>query len=352
MRRTPCDIARRRLLAGMLFLGSGVPLAARAHGVTLHVHHALPENSALHARFLLPWTQKLEEASGARLRIHLNAASPAAATAETLLAQVQEGTVDLAWIPLSPATGRMAPLAVFEFPFTVRRAEGASRAMAEFVRVNDLEDRAFDGVRLLGIHATDPAWLHWAGTDSPAALAGRRIGVRSDAEGDVLRSAGAVVVAMDEARMADALQKGEVEGVLLPWERAVLRGLDRLARVHASPGDAQPGVVSALGALVMNPDMYRGLPDDLRAVFSANAGADTSAWLGRVHDEAAAAARQAASARGEVLHVLTDEERERWRLAARSATQTRTAALEQAGVRAKLLAESARDYLDQFDAAR
>ncbi|MBL8534143.1 MAG: hypothetical protein JNL33_09870 [Betaproteobacteria bacterium] len=351
MARAP-DAVRRALLAGIALVGSGASIRARAHGVTLHVHHGLPENSALHARFLLPWTQALEEASGARLRMHLNPASSAAQSPEALLAQVQEGTVDLAWVPVSPAAGRMAALGVFEFPFSVRRAEGASRALSEFVRVNDLEDRAFDGVRLLGIHATDPAVLHWARPDSPAALTGRRIAARTDAEGDVLRSAGAVVVAMDEARMAEALQKGEVEGALLSWERAALRGVDRAATMHVSAGESRPGIVTSVGALVMNPDMYRGLPDDLKAVFNANAGIATSAWLGRAHDEAAAAARQAAASRGDPQHTLTVEEFDRWQLAARSSVQTRTAALEKSGVKVKLLADSAREYLDQYDAAK
>ena len=63
-------------------------------------------------------------------------------------------------------------------------------------------------------------------------------------------------------------------------------------------------------------------------------------------------ARQAAASRGDPQHTLTVEEFDRWQLAARSSVQTRTAALEKSGVKVKLLADSAREYLDQYDAAK
>src|SRR5258706_3960410 len=44
---------------------------ARAHGVTLKIHHYLPADSPFHTQFLLPWKEKLENESDGHLRIQI-----------------------------------------------------------------------------------------------------------------------------------------------------------------------------------------------------------------------------------------------------------------------------------------
>ena len=78
---------------------------------------------------------------------------------------------------------------------------------------------------------------------------------------------------------------------LLPWEQAQSSGVDRIARSHLDFGPGTAGLTSSLFVLVMNPASYRELSDDLKAVLDANSGPDAAAWLGKVLEEAAAAAR-------------------------------------------------------------
>lgn len=324
-----------------------------AHGVSLDVHHALPEASAFHTGFLLPWVEKVERDAGGRMRFHLHAASTLGGDPEGLYAKAADGDADVVWVPVRPSTAQFGSLAVFTLPFSVHRAQGGSRALSEFVRVNDLQDRDFDGVRVIAAHVGDGAQLHWAkAADAAADPAGRRIAAASAGEAAVLTAMGARASVMTTAQMADGLKSGALDAVLLPWERAATAGIDRATQAHVEFGPDGTGLVSATYVLAMSTSSFRGLADDLKAAVNANSGIETAAWLGRVLDVAAAAARKAAAARGDALRTVTADEQARWRQAAAEAAAALLADLEKAGVRVRPLLDSARERLQEFDKPR
>ena len=347
-------LGRYLAAAALVLVGMVRPPDVQAHGVSLDLHHPYPVDSAFHQKFLLPWTQKVEKEAGGRIRFHLHPGVSQTDGAGNLYDQVREGKTDIVWTRIQPSVERFPRLSVFEYPFMVRRAEGASRALAEYVRMNDLADRDFDGVRLLAVHAGDGSQLHWRAQPGGAAagLTSLRVAVSTPVEESVLQALGATPVRTAPARIAEALTSGSLDGALLSWERAGALGVDRAAGFHEEFGPANAGLTSAVYVLAMNPDSYRGLPEDLRAVFDANSGPDVAAWLGRVLDEAAGAARSAAQRQGDAFRVVAAEETDRWRTAAKSAADARTQALEQAGARMQTLMNSANAYLKRFDASQ
>jgi TRAP-type transport system periplasmic protein len=324
-----------------------------AHGVSLDFHHAVPESSAFHKGFLLPWVEKVERDAGGRIRFHPHAASTLGGDPEGLYAKAADGDADVVWVPVRPSTTQFGALAVFTLPFTVHHAQGGSRAVSEFVRVNDLQDRDFDGVRVIAAHVGDGAQLHWAkAADAGADPAGRRIAAGSAVEAAVLTAMGASASVMTTAQMADGLKSGALDAVLLPWEQAASSGLDRTTQAHVEFGPDGTGLASSTYVLAMSTSSFRALADDLKAAVNANSGIETAAWLGRVLDVAAASARKAAVVRGDVVRTVTAEELVRWRQAAAQATAARLADLEKAGVRVRPLLDSARERLQEFDKPR
>lgn len=345
----------RRCLAGAVLAAALVPVhEVAAHGVSLDIHHALAADSALQRGFLIPWTEKVEQESGGRIRFHLHPASTLGGSAAGLYEQVQEGGADVVWTPIDADAEHFPRLAVTAWPFTVRRAQGASRAVSEYVRVNDLAERDFDGVRLLAAHVGDGSQLHWGKTvtEPPADMKGRRVAAITPGDRALLAAMGATPVAMPLSQVAEALNAGSLDGVLLSWERAGALGIDRAARSHTEFGPGNAGLTSSLFVFAMHPGSYKSLSDDLKAVMNTNSGIETAAWLGRVLDDAAAGVRKAAAARGAVIRVMTPEERDRWVAAARTVTDATTQALEQVGVRVRPLQDSAREQLQQFDPPR
>jgi TRAP-type C4-dicarboxylate transport system substrate-binding protein len=343
--------AGQALAAALLLLAGLVPCErVRAHGVGLELDHPYPADSAFHQKFLVPWAQKVEKDTGNRVRFHLHPDAVKPGAADDLYEKVRDGKTDVMWTRIQPTAEQFPALAPFEYPFAVRKAEGASRALTDYVRVNDIADKDFDGVRLLGVHVGDGTQLHMR--EAPGAIGGKRIAVATAVEEATVQAMGATPLRVAPSRIADALASGELDGALLSWERAGALGVDRAARFHQEFGPGNAGLTSAVYVLAMHPDSYRGMPEDLRKVFDANSGADTAAWLARVLDEAAQAARAAAQARGDSVAVMSKEEAERWRAAAQGAVDARTKSLEAAGRRMQPLAESAGAYLTKFDPAK
>jgi TRAP-type C4-dicarboxylate transport system substrate-binding protein len=320
-----------------------------AHGVSLDLHHPLAVDSAFHRAFLVPWARKVAQDSGNRINIHLHAASAGPVAAKGLYEQAEDGDADLVWAPILTSVEHFPRLGIVDAPFMVHTAQGASRAVSEYVRVNDLLDRDLGAVRVLAVHVADGTQLHWSGSAAmpSAEVAGKRIAVASPVDAALLAALGATPLQVPAARVTSTVREGAAEGALLPWSEA-----GSLAGSHVESGPGSAGMTSALFVLAMSPSSYRTLPDDLKAVIEANSGKETAAWIGRVLDEAAAESRKAAVARGDAVRVMTAAERDQWMQAAKKVSEARTAALAQAGIGIRTLSESARAQLQTFDAPK
>jgi TRAP-type C4-dicarboxylate transport system substrate-binding protein len=150
-----------------------------AHGVSLDLHHPLAADSAFHRAFLVPWARKVAQDSGNRINIHLHAASAGPIAAKGLYEQAEDGDADLVWAPILTSVERFPRLGIVDAPFMAHTAQGASRAVSEYVRINDLLDRDLGGVRVLAVHVADGTQLHWSGSAATpsAEVAGKRIAV-------------------------------------------------------------------------------------------------------------------------------------------------------------------------------
>jgi len=331
-----------------------VPLwasTAMGHGVTLKVHHGLPADSAFQTQFLVPWTHKVEVESGGRLHFRLYPALEMGGTAPGLYAQVKEGDADIVWTGLSYTPERFPAVEVFELPLPANSAQGSSRALWEYVRLNDLSLTEFDGVRLLALGRHDAPQLHMVNkrVRTAADLAGLKIATPARSADGLLSALGAVPVTTAPAEIAAALSSGKVDGALLPWDALAALQLSDRVKYHTQLDAKAPWLYSGVFVLAMNPATYKGLSDDLRKVIAANSGADTSAWLGRVFDAAAAGARQAAVDRGEPIDQLPATELARWQEPASALVESWIKDVDGRGLSGKELIDSARTCLAQYD---
>ena len=328
--------------------------SAAAHGVSLDLDHPYAENSAFHRNFVVPWAQQVQTASGGRIYFHLHPASTRGGGAQGLYEQVQQSGVDVALVPLEASRERFPRMALMQLPFSIRTGQGGSLAAWEYARLNDVLDRDFDEVRVIALHAGDGTQLHFgkAFSEPPGQVNGLRIAALTPSDAALLSAMGATAVSLPAERIADALDQGTVDAALLSWERAAALGVDRAAKSHLEVGAGNPGMTSTLFVFAMSGGSFRSLADDLKTVVGAGSGKDTAAWLGRVLDEAAAKARQAAAARGDAISVLTPQAREKWLQAARAVGDAQLKALEQAEIPVRPLLQSAREQLQELDPGR
>lgn len=150
-------ISTRLARLALVFFASVIALQwtcdARAHGVTLKIHHFLPADSAFHTRFLLPWKEKLEKESDGHLRIQIFPAMQGAIPSQ-LYDQVKDRTVDIVWTPVAYDAGRFPAFEVFTLPLMANSAKGSSRALWEYVQTQNLARKEFTGVRLLAVNVS------------------------------------------------------------------------------------------------------------------------------------------------------------------------------------------------------
>jgi TRAP-type C4-dicarboxylate transport system substrate-binding protein len=337
-------------IAAMAILASLWGGPAAAHGVTLKVHHALPADSPFHTQFLVAWAEKVESESAGRLRIQLLPALGTGGSAAQLFDQVKDGAADLAWIAAADTPARFPAFEAFELSFATNGAQGASRALWEYARVNDLASKEFRGVRLLAVaqHGTPQLHLRSHPVRSLADLAGLKIGSISRATSTLLAAAKANPVETSSDRLREALSKGELDGVALPWEAVTALAIDELLKHHTEADAQSPWLGSGVYVLAMNPATYKSLPDDLRKVIGANSGAETSAWIGKVFDASAASARKLAADRGDGYDTLPATDLAKWKAPAQTVVADRIKDLDKRGLKGEELVESARASLVQY----
>ena len=325
---------------------------ASAHGINLKVQHALPADSTFHTQFLVPWTQKVEKDSGARLHFHLYPAMQMGGEPSKLFEQVKSGDADIVWAGTDGAG--FASLEPFELPFMTSSTPGSSRALWEYVRMSDVAHMELDGIRVLAIHQSDAPQFHLRDRqiESLADLSRLKMGVASRIGAKLLAALGANAVEMPPAGMAGALSNGELDGVLLPWEAVPALKIDGSVKHHSEIDPKTARLYASVNVFAMNATAFKSLPDDLKKVILANSSAETSAWLAKVFDDAAANARKAAQERGDAINVLPKEELVKWKASAQAVIDEWMKDLDKRGGQGKELIDSAREAIAEYDPIR
>ncbi len=301
------------LLGAILFALSLVKVSP-AQEVTLRLHHFLPATSTIPARGLTPWAQRIEEASGGRIKIEIYPSMQLGGAPPQLFDQARDGVVDIIWTVLGYTPGRFPKSEVFETPFMVTTGADTSRAFQDYVEQYAMDE--FSDVHLIAVHTHGPGLFH---TRDPLTsledLTGRKIRGGSRIINEMLSDLGAQPIGMPLPSVPQALSTGVISGTTIPWEVTTAFSISELVSNHT--GFSGPhGLYTQTFALVMNKDSYNGLPDDLRAIIDAESGGDLAAYFGAVMDFGDTIGRGVAEDLGNSIITLDEAETARWRQAA------------------------------------
>ena len=297
------------LFAGLMMAGS-----ALAQEVTLRLHHFLPATSTIPAKGLAPWTQRIEEASGGRLKIELYPSMQLGGAPPQLFDQARDGVVDIIWTVLGYTPGRFPKSEVFETPFMVTTGAQTSRAFQEYVEKYAMDE--FSDVHLIAVHTHGPGLFHMKDPLlSLEGLEGRKVRGGSRIISQMLASLGAEPIGMPLPSVPQALTTGVISGTTIPWEVTTAFSISEL--VHNHTGFSGPnGLYTQTFALVMNKQAYENLPNDLKAVIDAESGADLSEQFGAAMDAGDEIGLKVARDLGNSIVTLDEAETARWKAAA------------------------------------
>lgn len=334
---------KRSFLLGAAVAGFALvaPLAGHAQdATTLRVHQMLPAQATIPARAIEPWTKRVEEASGGRLKFELYPAMQLGGAPPDLYDQAKDGVVDLIWTVLGYTPGRFPKSEVFELPFLSPSGGVGSVAFQRYVEENSMDE--FAGVKLLCVHTHGPGLFH---TKNPVAkledLQGMKIRGGSRIINDMLVRLGAEPIGMPVPQVPEGLSTGVIEGTTIPWEVTPSLRVAELVKNHTGfSGDA--GLYTQTFAFTMNQASYDALPDDLKAIIDENSGVACAREFGEAMDSGDGVGLKIAQDAGNNIITLDDAETARWKEAAQATIDQWYADMEAAGIDGRALHERAR----------
>ncbi len=260
-----------------LTLGAG-PSAAQE--VTLRMHTFIPPVANPGKTFLIPWAEKIGKDSGGRLKIQPFWAMQLGGKAPQLLDQARDGVVDIVWTLPGFSPGRMPEVEPFELPFVHKDALSTTLALQDYQDKH--LGKALGAYHPLLLHSHDGFLFQ---TKEPvqkmADLKGMKLRAASRGGVWLLEALGATGIGLPLPRIPEALSKGVIDGVTLPYEIAPAVKTPDLVSHFSSLAGSQPRLGTNVFTFLMNKDSYDKLPADLKKVLDDNSGRAIAAAAGQ-----------------------------------------------------------------------
>lgn len=339
----------RRQVLGLAALFATTAMAlggAAAQDVTLRMHQFLPAQANVPKNTLVPWAERIQEASGGRIEIQHFPAMQLGGKPPELIDQVIDGIADIVWTVSGYTPGRFPRTEVFELPFMMNDAEATSRAYWQLAE-ETMMDADFSDFKVLGLWVHGPGLIH---SKSPIQtiedLNGVKLRAPTRVTNNLFSSLGATPVGMPVPAVPEALSKGVIDATVIPWEVTGALKVPELVSNHTTfPGAS---LYTTTFIFAMNKDRFEALPDDLKVIIDEHSGADFSAMAGKQMQADDEPSRVAAVERGNNIIELTEGEIQIWRDASQATVDGWIAEMDANGVGGTSLFEEATALIEKY----
>ncbi len=200
-------------------------------------------------------------------------------------------------------------------------------------------------VKVLYLIGHAPGAVHTRGRPvyRPEDLQGLRIRHPSSVIGETLRAWGASPAGMSPGEMAENLEKGVIDGLVMPYDGVLSF---RMAPYIDYTTELR-SYVNSFGVL-MNQDSYDRLPPDLQALIDETSGPGTAAEVGALWDSMEGPGREYMEGGGVEIIQLNEEERAVFAAAAAHLFEERIAAAEARGLPAREFMARVRELAERY----
>ncbi|NYZ17492.1 TRAP transporter substrate-binding protein [Azospirillum sp. RWY-5-1] len=294
LRNTRQRVWRAVLCSAVAIATAAVAVQARAETIKLTVSHYLPPAHTIHKE-LTRWAEELATKSDGRLRVNVFPSGQMGPPPRQFdLART--GVADVAFFIHGALPGRFPVTEAAQLPYAFnRKVDGGSRALgiadasAILTDLAPLLEKEHEGTRILYALASPTIGLYMrkATVRKPADMAGLRLRHNGPITSAMVAAWGGSPVALPPSDLADAMDKGVLDGMVFNFEAAhafqMAKSLHSVTDLKAS---------AATFALVMNRAKYDSLPADLRRLIDETTGAAAARRVGALYDEAEAAGRR------------------------------------------------------------
>jgi TRAP-type transport system periplasmic protein len=304
MKRTSTWLTLFGFLLGGLFVLPSPSVFAKV--IVLKFATGFSPKHTMQTKVFEPWAEKIGKMTDGQVKVTF---FPGGALGKTPdhYDLAEKGIADIAYTLQDYTPGRFPLTTVFELPFMITSATQTSVAMWKVFEQFPEFQKEYGKVKLLAL------FCHPAGgfntTKKPIEaiedLRGMKFRTASPHVTEALKIFGAVPVNMPVTETYTALERGVIEGTVLPWEGNFVF---KLAEILKYGTETQFYTMSMM--VVMNKRKFESLPEDIKKAIDATTGLAMSREAGKVYDDTNAPMKNLCMKKGmQVLQLPIEEKK-------------------------------------------
>jgi TRAP-type C4-dicarboxylate transport system substrate-binding protein len=258
---------------------AGLSLGAAAQTINLKLHHFLGPKAPAHTQMLVPWAERVEKASGGKVKIEVFPSMALGGKPPQLINQARDGVVDIVWT-VNGYTANLFPRSeVYELPF-VHTNNATATNLAMRAMYDKYLKAEYTGVHPLFLHVHAGQAIHMVDKEvrKPDDLKGLKMRIPTRTGAWIIEALGAAPVGMPVPDLPQALSKKVVDGAFIPWEIIPPLKLQDVTDYQIEgPNRTRFGTTTF--QVSMNQKRWDSLPADVKKAFESQSG---EAWVREV----------------------------------------------------------------------
>ncbi|WP_118137850.1 TRAP transporter substrate-binding protein [Oceanicella sp. SM1341] len=334
----------RNVLMGALALGVVSATAAQAADVNLRYAHFMGAESWQQQKIFKDWADAVAAESDGAIGVTVYPAQTLG-KAPAGYDNAKNGIADIAWTVQGYTANRFPLSQIVELPGLFETGAVGSCAFQKLYDSGAL-DAEYEDTHVLFVHTHSPGHLHTNGVEVKTLddLKGLKIRRPTTVVGNLLTELGAEPVGMPAPATYEAMQRGTIDGYMLPWESVKSFRVFEVTEHHTEFGFYALAFVST-----MNKAKYESLSPEEKKVIDDNSGMKWSVIAGAGYDEADKEGLELAKETG-TFTTIEGAEREKWQQAAQRATDAYIAELEGQGLPGQATYDAVKGYVTECEA--
>lgn len=255
--------------------------SAAAKTIDLKFATGFSPKHTMQTKVFEPWAEKINKMSNGKVKVTF---FPGGALGKTPdhYNLAANGIADISYTLHDYTPGRFPMTTVFELPFIIKSATNTSKAMWQVYEAFPEFRKEYAQVKVLGL------FCHPAGNFNTVHkpilsledFKGMKFRTASPHVTEALKIFGAVPVNMPITETYTALERGVVEGTVLPWEGNFVFKLAELLKYGT-----ETEFYTMTMMVVMNKRKWNSLPDDIKKIIDETTGMAMSVEAGKVYDQ-------------------------------------------------------------------
>ncbi len=269
------------LVAVAVWWSDSSVLGAPAETTELKLMSFAPADHLMNKDVFVPWGKMVEERTGGRVKVILYPGELLGKAKDSYDATVA-GTADLSWVYMNATPGRFPLHSVYELPFLFSNVKVGNRVIWENFQEEPALKAEFRDVKVLWLHVIPLMQIHTGKKPIKTLddLKGMKMRTPLGVASKVIKALGAVPVIMNVSDAYAALERGTVDGTVVPWSSVFSFKFDEVTKYHT-----EVNLWSSPHFFIMNSRKWNSLPPDIQKAIDSLSGKWGADFTGTVDDK-------------------------------------------------------------------